>query len=415
MGKLKEFLEEFCFHNYNPIEGVIVGRDYWVDDKLKRASAHYMLLTPDKLYGYYRERREKGRAWLSVSYYEAGPGEKPRPVYFDRLLFDLDIPLPKEKCMKLYREHRSLFYRWLGLVRKETRRLYQHLSKRFNCRPVVVYTGGRGYQIHVLLNKPIGAEHYDKVFKLLLSGFHETKIPEGLLAETREVLGEVEVSSILDKQVSDPARFFRIPYTKHESFKQLGFIVDPDSFKALKLSEVNLEGRLDSSLLEKIIKLSLNIPERKKLVLSTRKKMFSLKSPLPEKIEDLARDERVPPCIRSILLQVLEVGNPDHDSRIILTLYLKWTGYSIEKVLNFYSKYFKDYNEKKCRYQVRYLYGLEGSKTNWLMYSCKKMKELGKCMQCNWNRNPVTYTYARASIKTSVKKAFFKEVNFHEK
>ena len=405
MARLRDFLLEFCFHGYSPREGVLYGRDYWVDDKLKRASAHYMLLTPSKLYDYYRERRGKGRAWLSVSYYEAGPGEKPRPMCFDRVVFDLDIPLPKEKCMKLYREKKHLFCRWLGLVRKEAKRLCEHLSKRFNCDPLVVYTGGRGYQIQVLLSRPIGAEYYGRVFRLLSSGFHETGIPESLLTETREILGEVEIGSILDRQVSDPARFFRIPYTRHEKFGNFSLVVNPEDFSPLKPPEILFGREVDAGLLEKIIRLTLEVPKKRKLALSV--KSSGEKAPLPEKIEDLVNDQRVPPCIRAILQLVLEVGNPDHDSRVVLTLYLKWVGYSAEEVIEFYSRCFKDFDEKKCRYQVEYLYGLRGSKIDWLMYSCRKMRELDKCAGCGWNRNPATYTYTRAQVPPGIREKFF--------
>ncbi len=44
------------------------------------------------------------------------------------------------------------------------------------------------------------------------------------------------------------------------------------------------------------------------------------------------------------------------------------------------------------------------------MYSCRKLKELGICLDCGWNRNPVTYTYSRAQVPEEIKQRFFNTV-----
>lgn len=80
-------------------------------------------------------------------------------------------------------------------------------------------------------------------------------------------------------------------------------------------------------------------------------------------------------------------------------LYLKWVGYDKEKVIEFFARYARDYRERVTRYQVEYLYGLRGSRKNYKMYSCKKMKELGLCLDCGWNRNPLTYTIRGAIVR----------------
>ena len=79
----------------------------------------------------------------------------------------------------------------------------------------------------------------------------------------------------------------------------------------------------------------------------------------------------------------------------MLVLYLKWLGYDKEEVIEFFARHARDYKERVTRYQVEYLYGLRGSRKNYKMYSCKKMKELGLCLGCGWDRNPLTYTVRR--------------------
>jgi len=98
---------------------------------------------------------------------------------------------------------------------------------------------------------------------------------------------------------------------------------------------------------------------------------------------------------------------PNHYARLALVWYLKWVGFDREQVIGFFAKYAKDYNERITRYQVEYAYGLRGSRKDYLMPSCKWMKQRELCLNCGWDRNPVTYTYARAQIPEELRERFF--------
>jgi DNA primase large subunit len=56
---------------------------------------------------------------------------------------------------------------------------------------------------------------------------------------------------------------------------------------------------------------------------------------------------------------------------------------------------------------VEYAYGLRGSRRDWLMPGCRWMRQRGLCLECGWDRNPATYTYARAQVPEEVRQRFF--------
>jgi len=153
-----------------------------------------------------------------------------------------------------------------------------------------------------------------------------------------------------------------------------------------------------------IVRISFDIPEVKpvKIYKDTKNK-----SPLPEKIEDLIKCEAVPPCIRAIIEAMIKVGDLDHYQRLILVWYLKWIGYGINQVIDFFKQYAKDYNERMTRYQVEYAYGLRGSRKDWLMPSCRWLRDHGIGLNCGWDRNPVTYSYSKAQVNLEIKEKFF--------
>ena len=103
-------------------------------------------------------------------------------------------------------------------------------------------------------------------------------------------------------------------------------------------------------------------------------------------------------------------GDADHYARLALVWYLKWVGFDKEKVIGFFAKHARDYNERVTRYQVEYAYGLRGARRDWLMPSCRRMKQHDLCLGCGWDRNPVTYTYARAHVPEEIRERFFEEI-----
>ena len=132
------------------------------------------------------------------------------------------------------------------------------------------------------------------------------------------------------------------------------------------------------------------------------------KKPLPRSIEELAGSEAVPPCIRNIIETMVRGGDVDHYARLALVWYLKWVGFDREQVIEFFARHTRDYNERITRYQVEYAYGLRGSRRDWLMPSCRWMRQHNLCLGCGWDRNPATYTYARAQVPEELRERFYK-------
>ena len=148
---LRQFFSKFLFYHFDKLG---LGRDYFINENMRRGSKYGQLLAPDNFWEWYRERKEKGYCYVSVSYYDRVINNgivEFKPAYFDRIVYDLDIPLPKAKVQKLRSEDKGLFYKWLRVVKREAYRLTEHLAKRFNVEPIVIFTGNRGYQIHILL------------------------------------------------------------------------------------------------------------------------------------------------------------------------------------------------------------------------------------------------------------------------
>jgi hypothetical protein len=263
-----------------------------------------------------------------------------------------------------------------------------YLRKRFNVDPVLVKSGFKGIHVLIPLNQVIDYSTYSYMWGYLIKPFN--------------------FEDILDTNVKEPRRLHRIPYTLNvkEGVKRLCYIVDhdlrkvgPKEFRWSNYNPLNIE-------LIPIIKVSSETLNIKTVYSSSND---TQKPPLPP-IEELGNSELAPPCIRNLIDTLVKAGDLDHNQRIALVLYLKWVGFSVDDVVDLFRKYVKDFKENITKYQVEFLYGLRGSKKDYLMYSCGKLKALNICVGCGWGRNPVTYTYARASIPEEIKGRFFSKV-----
>jgi len=353
-----EFLEKFLF----PVD---LFRDYWVDDEVKRGSARGMLLTRDRLGDWYLKRKDLGRCWVSVCYY----GSDLKPEFLDRVVYDLDIPLKKDLCKRLRKEDRSLFREWLNFVKIEAYRLYHFISRRYSTTPILIYTGNRGYQIHVLLDRLIEAEYYSIVFNILRAGFVERRIPEWLIRETRSILGDFELVSVIDWHVTDSSRMVRVPYTRHES-GGVCTILNPSALKPLKASRaIGLLGRaVTADWIERIIEAKTELEKASRVRLSRKKRRERRYS-----IEELL-EHHSPPCVRAIWEKFKARIEVNHYSRLVLVWYLMNKGYPKKEVTKLF-ELLPDYDRKLTSYQVEYAY-----KKRYKMPSCRWMKERGLCI-----------------------------------
>jgi len=309
-------------------------------------------------------RKLNGREnlYLSIGFYR-DPGFNPEYHY---LYFDFD----SENIIEFARE--------------EAQQFIQYLRDRFSCDPVIVFSGCKGYNVIVPLDRPVDFNIYRVLCLTLTSPF---------------------TFHTLDSKVLDPRRVHRIPYTYNvkPGRKGLAQILKSD-FTPMRPEDFSWENygplKLNSV---KIYRIEVDLPKVKVIYHAGSRP----RKPLPNKIEDLASSDLVPPCIRNVVEAMVKSGELDHYQRMGLVLYLKWIGFQIDDVIEFFRKYANDFNERIARYQVEYLYGLRGKKEDWLMFSCRKMKQLGICLECGWNRNPVTYTYRKAAVNNEVKQRFY--------
>jgi hypothetical protein len=287
------------------------------------------------------------------------------------IVYDLDIPLPKEECVKLRAEDPKRFQQLLSTVRFEALRLYHHLAKRYKCTPLLNFTGNRGYQVWLLLEKPLPALHYKTAFHYYIAG----------LTFGRE----------LDPNVTDPARFMRLPYTRHEQ-GDLCLPLDAGTLEPLKLEEaVSTVKPASTKTLEELINLEpISIP--KKLVVGRSGKRSGRRR-LPEDPVRLLED-MAPPCLKAVWGKLKGKSEIAHSERLALAWFLQNLGYSDDAIVELF-KNAPDFNEKKTRYYLKRSRKPDGT-PKYRMYKCSTMKNLNMCLDCGYDKNPVSWTLRKA-------------------
>ena len=100
-----------------------------------------------------------------------------------------------------------------------------------------------------------------------------------------------------------------------------------------------------------------------------------------ERVVDVFKKTRLPPCIEKLIETVVETGELDHHERLILATYLLHN-FSFEDVKKLFMLC-SDYTEEKTMYQLRWLID-----NKYEPYSCRRVKELGDCPLkggvCEW-------------------------------
>ncbi len=265
------------------------------------------------------------------------------------------------------------------------------VKNRYAAHPVTYLSGFKGLGVIIPLKTYVDWDTYTALWRTLIQPYN--------------YLGK-----LIDTNVLDRRRLHRIPYTYNikKGVRRLSRLIslnrqiirpgefDWDNYEPLDPGQVA------------IYRIKAELPLPRPIYLGGSK--HRMKKLLPRKIEDLANTDSVPPCIRNIIDTMIKSGDIDHYARLVLVWYLKWTGFTVDNVVDFYRRYAKDYNERITRYQVEYAFGLKGSRKNYLMPSCRWMKEHGLCLECGWDRNPITYTYSKALVNEEIKELFYRIV-----
>jgi len=292
--------------------------------------------------------------WLDPNYLD--PIEN--IMLYDRLSFDFDCEGGKEKAVK------------------EALNFALSVEKELNVTPVVFESGFKGAHVVIPLSRPTDWEGYQLIWKYFYS-----KIPK-------------DVKALVDRNMLQWNRLDRVPLTWNikEVGKAFAKIIYPEEFNHKTFDWGRLRGLNPNNII--IYKVVLpEIPKPKKLKPNTQNASTTnqLLIKLPEDPIKLTDLEATPPCVRKWLCELRDTGDLDHYERVNLVLFFKSLGYSVDSMVDLFRKYAKDFKENITKYQVEYLYGLRGVRKDWKPYSCSKLKTLGLCLNCGWDRNPVTY------------------------
>ncbi len=254
--------------------------------------------------------------------------------------------------------------------------------------PVVYHTGRKGARIVVPLSKPTDYEGYSAIWRALIQPYRYLSM------------------KCRDKPLVDPSmvenyrQLSRPPYTynlKEGEKPRLARIIEP-RIRAEEF-EWSLLKPLDP---RSVVVYRLVLPKIEARRLRPRTHAKPTKLMLPQDPIELVDSEAAPPCIRNILKTLRDSGDPDHMQRVWLVVYLKRLGYPPEAAISLFKRFAKDYRESITRYQVEYIY-----RKDYRMPSCRKMKELGLCLNCGYTRDPVSYTLSRAKqLKPEGKEAW---------
>ncbi len=149
----------------------------------------------------------RGRpCFLSVNYYSGVAGKPGSPIALEKVFIDIDYPGNIDKAMRTAS-------RIVGVLESY-------------CRPLVVFSGGKGYHVYCFFNPVIEG---DKEFLKLV------------LEHTVLLLKIPLDPGVDDRVVFDVSRLSRIPYTVHEKTGKLTVVVDERDFKPVEAGSIRLE------------------------------------------------------------------------------------------------------------------------------------------------------------------------------
>ncbi len=271
------------------------------------------------------------------------------------------------------------------------------LKERFGCDSVIYLSGIRGAHVVVPLKAPTDWEGYELTWRALIAPYKflpKKLIDDNMLQHNRldRIPFTYNIKVVKEGDVERVVRgYSRIVLLNGKPLSPGDF--SWDLFEPLDITQVE------------VYRVMLPEVPRPKPIRVRGRRRPGVK--LPSSIEELVSSEAVPPCVRNLIDAFMKAGDLDHYQRMALVLYLKWVGFSVDDVVEFFKRYARDFNERITRYQVEYLYGMRGSKKDYLMYSCRKLKELGICLECGWDRNPITYTYRKAEVNPEVMERFY--------
>ena len=254
-------------------------------------------------------------------------------------------------------------------------------------------------------------------------------------AEKRDLLEKLKASSSTPKQV-DAEPYFKVSWTKvpdliaaRRVYLQNGMAYVPVS-EQLSLVSAEYANRL-SDALELTARALPRLDEDDRLIPILTHLSKGFVAPEYTSSSDMSSTNvtaaqipsllnHFPLCMRTMHENLQYSHHLKHTGRIQYGLFLKGIGMSVEEALVFWRQSFSKVNEdkfaKEYRYNIRYNYGLEGSRKNYKPYSCQQILTgtppgAGECHGCpykHYNKDNLNAALAKMGINDS---KTLKEVN----
>jgi DNA primase large subunit len=100
-----------------------------------------------------------------------------------------------------------------------------------------------------------------------------------------------------------------------------------------------------------------------------------------------SKENVFPQCMADLYNEVAQRGHINHDERFQLGLFLKQIGMTVDEQLFFWyekavdniGQSFDQFSSGPAGYQVRYIYGLEGGRTDYSAQKCETIQSNGYC------------------------------------
>lgn len=179
----------------------------------------------DLLYGEIMRCSGRGRpCFMSVNYYSGVKGQPGTPVALEKVFFDIDSPGDMERA------------------KKDTRRLVEVLET--ICRPLVVFSGGKGYHVYCYFNPVVegGKEFLKIVLEQVIVSLNIPPIP-----------------TLDERVVGDVSRLSRIPYTVHEKTGSMAVVVDEQDLKPVGPDSISLSWYWSKPIPSKLVEEAKNL------------------------------------------------------------------------------------------------------------------------------------------------------------
>jgi len=286
---------------------------------------------PQDLFRLLEDSRQKlAPCYMSVQPY-SGPD---KPCALEKLYYDFDC---KEDPTQAWRDARAFA---------------EALKKYYNIEPLTVYSGRKGFHVHVFLKQIVYIGETPLAFAKQVYKELQTRLIEGLNLPT------------LDAQViGDIKRLARVPFSVHEKTGSLCTPVDGDR-KPFVPESLQAYRTLDPALFAQVIK-----------ELKTRKQI----APVKRAFHGARKGVR--PCILAALSKPLSSGN-GHLMRLAVAREYLTAGYSVDETVQLFQNQ-PDYSEEKTRYYVEH-----AQKNPAKPFKCRTIRKLGFCLpDCGRHKN----------------------------